>query len=111
MAESESHRFTDPSFLNAMSTTGNKKAVFDLGVASRYLRDVRESNPCYTKFDEADRREKCYEVYHFHPSDSVGKRQAKILCQVLRKNLYPSEEVNISVRNEDLEGKTGLFLF
>ena len=45
-----SHRFTDPTFLDAMSGTGNKKAVLDLGVASRDLRDVRDSTPCYTKF-------------------------------------------------------------
>ena len=112
LSNGESHRFTDPVFLDAMSDTGKKKAVLDLGVASKDLRDVRrDDTPCYTKFGEADRKKKCDRVYDFYTSDSVGTRQAKILCQVLRKNLYPSEEVNISVRNEDLIGKDRLIEF
>ena len=58
-----SHRFADPTFLDAMSETGNKKAAFDLGVASRDLRDVRNDTPCYPMFDVADREEGCDEVY------------------------------------------------
>ena len=80
-------RFTEPTFVDVMSDTGNKRAVYDLGVASKELRDVRDVTPCYPMFREADRREKCDEVYEFRSSDSLGRRQAKILCQVLRKNL------------------------
>ena len=48
LSNGESHRFTDTAFVEVMSGTGNKRAIFDLGVASKQLRDVRDGTPCYT---------------------------------------------------------------